>query len=145
MLVPDRERDENWLAFGLILRFLTTAEGGRSRPLGVPGGRYEMYQYRPDWVLAGMGSAVAAGAPVLALGTFPVALGQTTRAVIVPLAPVSMQHWDRLRPGDELGMIEGPRTCGHGLVEWVRPTTRPLPDDDVERFAFWARGGSPPR
>ena len=59
-----------------------------------------------------------AGAPVLCFGNFPVALGATTRAVIVPLAPASMPLWREVRRDDKLRMYEGSRVCGIANVQW---------------------------
>jgi hypothetical protein len=140
----DSHADHDWLAFGISLRFLTPDEGGRLKPLGVPDTDYVRYQYRPNWGLPEMTGTDQVGAPVLCLEHFPVNLGETVRAVIVPFAPGSLRLWRSIRPGDRLRMFEGPRVCGQGAVEWVRATARPVPDETADRFVGWAEGGEQP-
>ena len=140
--MPSADDDPNaeWLALGIMLRFLTTEEGGRSTPLGLPGSEYARFQYRPNWGLPGMTGTDQVGAFVLWLGQFPVRLGQTVRAAIVPLAPGSLPLWQAVHRGDELRMFEGARVCGLATVEWVRPTRRPVPDEDQDMFVAWVDG-----
>lgn len=135
---------DNWLALGVSLRFLTSDEGGRSKALGIADTDYVKYAYRPNWGLPDMTGTDQVGAPVLWLQHFPVNLGDTVRAVIVPLAPGSLHLWERVHPGDVLRMFEGPRVCGQAVVEWVRRTVRPVPDADTDRFIVWAEGGEQP-
>jgi hypothetical protein len=130
--------DDDWLALGLTLRFLTSREGGRSKDLGVPGSEYGRYQYRPNWGLPGMSGTEQVGAFVLSLEHFPVHLGDTVRAVIVPFAPQSIDCWRAVRPGDELAMFEGARICGRAKVETTWSTARPVPERDERRFIDWA-------
>jgi hypothetical protein len=132
---------DDCLVIGITLRFLTTEEGGRSMPLGMPSGEYTKFQYRPNWGLPGMVGTDQVGAPVLWFGHFPVALGDTVRAVILPFAPGSLRLFRAVRPGDELRMFEGSRVCGRGTVEWVRGTHRPVQDSDQDRFVGWVEGG----
>ena len=80
-----------------------------------------------------------AGAPVLCFGNFPVALGATTRAVIVPLAPASMPLWREVRRDDKLRMYEGSRVCGIANVQWSAATRRLVPDEDQARFTEMGR------
>lgn len=91
-----------------------------------------------------MTGANQVGAPVLRFGREPIAPGESTRAVIVPLAPQSMHLWREVKIGDELRMFEGPRVCGIGVVRWVADTERPVPETDDARFASWAEGRSDP-
>ena len=137
------EPDDDWLALGVELRFLTTEAGGRSKPLGVPDSEYIKYQYRPNWGLPGMTGTDQVGGFVLWLGKFPVTLGETVRAVIVPCAPGSLPMWRSVVPGEHLKMIEGSRVCGDARVEWVSRTGRPVPSDDEARFVAWAEGTGP--
>ena len=139
----DDARDD-WLVFGVSLRLLTSDEGGRSKPLGVPDTKYVRYHYRPNWGLPEMTGTDQAGAPVRWLQRFPVNLGETVRAVILPLVPGSLHLWRQVEPGDSLRMFEGPRVCGQAVVEWVRPTVRPVPDEEADRFVAWAEGGEQP-
>ncbi len=83
------------------------------------------------------------GALVLGLAHFPVLLGETVRAVIVPFAPGSLSMWEQVSVGDELKMFEGPRICGLAVVEWIERTSRPVPEDDQSRFVKWAEGMGP--
>lgn len=138
------EVQDDWLVFGVSLRFHTCEEGGRSKPLGVPDTEYVRYQYRPNWGLPEMTGTDQVGAPVLWLQHYPANLGETLRAVIVPLAPGSLHLWRRVEPGDSLRMFEGPRLCGQAVVEWVRSTVRPVPDEEADRFVAWAEGGEQP-
>jgi hypothetical protein len=141
-MTPDQSVvDDEWLALGITLRLLTSEKGGRTKPLGPPGGGYVKFQYRPNWGLPGVIGAEQVGALVLWLGRSPVALGDTTRAVIVPSLPGLLPVWRDARPGDELRMFEGPRVCGRAVVEWVKRTQRPIPDEDQDRFEAWAEGG----
>ncbi len=141
-VAPDKDVvDDDWLALGLTLRLLTTEEGGRTKPLGPSDGEYVKFQYRPNWGLPGMVGIDQVGAFVLWFGGFPVALGNTTRAVIVPFAPGSLPLWREVRPGDELRMFEGARVCGRAVVEWARRTQRPVPVDDQGQYIAWAEGG----
>lgn len=140
MVEEPNDEDDAWLALGLRLRLLTTAEGGRRKPLGLPDAQYERYQYRPNWGLPGMEGTDQLGGFVLTVSPFPVDLGETVRAVIVPLYPASMPLWRNLGVGDRLNMFEGPRVCGEATVEVVWETQRPLPDADADQFEDWAGG-----
>lgn len=132
-----------WLALGIELRLTTTEEGGRSKPLGVDD-NYRSLQYRPNWGLPGMTGTEQVGAPVLCFGNFPLALGDRTRAVIIPLVDLSLELWRAVQVGDDLRMFEGPRICGEACVIWTTSTTRPVDQADETRFCAWARGGDPP-
>ena len=131
-----------WLVLGVDLRFTTTAEGGRTKPLSAA--PYSAMQYRPNWQLPGMNHPDQVGAPVLCFGRFPLHPGDRTHAVIVPLAPGAMPLWQRVKSGDELALFEGPRVCGHAKVLWIAPTTLPLPAEDQMSFESWCCGGPVP-
>jgi hypothetical protein len=131
---------QDWPAVGITLNLLTTAEGGRRTPLGSAGTDYVSFQYRPNWGLPGMKNAEQVGALVLCFGHFPVELGDTTRAVIVPFAPRSLDKWWRIEPGVELRMFEGARICGRATVEWITETGHPLSELDERKFLAWAQG-----
>ena len=135
--------DDPWLALGIELRLRTTPEGGRSRPIGIDP-EYPRLQYRPNWGLPGMTGAEQVGAPVLCFGHYPVRPGDRTRAVIIPLVDLSLEHWRTVAVADELRMFEGPRVCGLATVEWIAPSTRPVPAEDARRFCAWVRGGAAP-
>ena len=123
---------EPWLAFGIMSRLKLTAEGGRRTP--IPRTRYT---YRPDWGLPGMEGTEQVGAPVLWMGKEALVPGATARAVIVPLAPGSLNLWRLVKVGEELRMFEGARVCGTARVDWSEATERPLPPDDESRFVEW--------
>ncbi len=80
------------------------------------------------------------GAPVLRFGKEPLAPGESARAVIIPLAPPSMDLWRQVKVGDDLRMFEGPQICGCGIVRWISEIERPIPDFDDKRFVDWADG-----
>lgn len=134
--------DEPGLAFGVLLRLTTTAEGGRQTPLTGGWGEEARFAYRPNWGLPGMTPPNQAGALVLGFDQRIIAPGDTTRVVIVPPFPPMMQEWDRVQPGADLPMYEGARVCGHGRVLWRRSTLVPLPPADEERFRLWLIDGS---
>lgn len=117
----------------------STEEGGRTKPVGTA--RYVKYSYRPNWRLPGMTDGQV-GAFVLHLAATPLAPGETARAVIVPLAPVSMPLWEQVQVGDELRMFEGGRLCGIATVSWRTTTERPPHQQDEERFVAWAEGAA---
>lgn len=126
------------LAVGVELTLLTTEDGGRRHPIG--GDEYPPCRYRPNWGLPGMRPPEQAGAPVQCFGHFPVMLGDTLRAVLIPLAP-ELPGWRDLRGGEVLPMYEGARVCGRATVVWIGAVTLPLPESDAASFAAWARGG----
>ena len=132
-----------WLVFGVDLRFTTTEEGRRTKPLSAA--PYTPMQYRPNWRLPGMNHPDQVGAPVLCFEKFPLHPGDRTHAVIVPLAPGSMPLWHRVSLGDELTLYEGPQVCGHANVLWIASTTLPLPAEDQESFDAWCSKGPPPK
>lgn len=87
------------------------------------------------------------GAPVLCFEFFPVPLGASLRAVIVPAFPQTLGEWRRVEVGNELRMYEGPRICGTATVEWIEPMDDTVSEIDQERFCTWATNGgsvSPP-
>lgn len=130
------------LAVGVELTMLTTAEGGRHNPIG--GDEYPPCGYRPNWGLPGMTPPEQTGAPVQCFGHFPVMLGDTLRAVLIPMFPEEVPGWHDLRGGEELPMYEGARVCGRATVVWIRAVTLPLPESDATRLAEWAKGGHEP-
>ena len=134
--------DQPWIALGVDLRLTTTDEGGRSKPLGI--GPYDRYQYRPDWHLPELPDKKLTGAPVLCFGNFPLALGDSTRAVIVPLYEGSLRLWHRVRPGHILKMHEAPRVCGIASVAWLAKTQHRIPENDETAFRVWTHGGPAP-
>lgn len=136
---------EAWIALGITLRLLTTAEGGRTKDVGVPGSVYERFRYRPNWGLPGMSGTDQVGAFVLWLSPFPLGRGHTAGAAIVPLDPGSLPLWKQVHVGDELRMFEGPRVCGRATVDKVWVTAVPLPEADSGRFIEWvdASDGGP--
>src|ERR1017187_6986746 len=88
-MAPGSDAQDDWVVFGVSLRFLTSDEGGRSKPLGVPDTDYVRYQYRPNWCMSEINGTDQVGPRLLWLQHCPVNLGETDRAVIVPLAPGS--------------------------------------------------------
>jgi hypothetical protein len=122
---------QEWPAVGITLNLLTTAEGGRRKPMGAPEVTTSAFNTGPNWGLPGMKNAEQVGALVLCLGHFPVELGDTTRAVILPFAPRSLDEWRRIEPGVELRMFEGARICGRATVEWITETCLPLSEVDI--------------
>ncbi len=130
------------LAIGVDLTVLTRAEGGRRNPIGGDG--YTPCGYRPNWGLPGMTPPAQTGGPVQCFGHHPVLLGDTLRAVLIPMFPDEVPGWHDLRGGEVLPMYEGSRVCGRATVLWIRAVTLPLPEPDAARFAEWARGGPEP-
>jgi hypothetical protein len=122
--------------FGITLTLTPTKECGR-RTGPADDGHYQRYQYRPDWALPWMTGHQAAGAWIVALGKTPLALGETTIAVISPLSP---PVWELVKVGDRPLMSEGARIVGRGLVEWKWTTDRPLSSEDEEHFVDWVLG-----
>jgi hypothetical protein len=122
-----------WLALGLELRLVTTADGGRQTPVLLA----EPLRYRPNWGLPGMTGAEQAGAPVLCSSASQIAPGGQALVVIIPLSDHALPRWRQVRDGDELRMFEGARICGHATVLWAAPTRRPLPAGDRKRFRDW--------
>lgn len=127
------------LALGITLHLLRFEEGRRSRPLGVLGNSYGRNEYRPNWKLPGMEEIGQLGAPVLCIGKYPLPLGDSTRAVIVPISVLEL--WWHVRVGDKLNMFEGPRICAHAVVEWASTVYLPTPANDEERFNAWVHEG----
>jgi hypothetical protein len=130
----DDSPSEPWLAIGLDLTLVPTAEGGRSAPVSfaTPLG------YRPNWGLPGMTGTDQTGAPVLCSSVSPLAPGDSARAVVIPLTDAHMVEWRLLDQGDKLRMFEGPRVCGHATVRWADNTSLPVPGTDEARFRAWA-------
>jgi hypothetical protein len=125
---------EQWLAIGLDLTLVPTAEGGRHTPLLVT----EPLRYRANWGLPGMTGTDQTGAPLLCASAFTLAPGDSARAVIIPLTDTHMSEWRLLGQGDRLRLFEGPRVCGHAVVRWSENTSLPVPSTDTERFSAWA-------
>lgn len=124
---------------GVSLRLTTTSEGGRTRGLGPFADA--VLDYRPNWGFRGLDHPhEQAGAPILVWERDRVELGETVRAVIIPMSP---ETWADLEAGDELVMYEGSRVCGRATVVW-RDTTAawPVNAEDLPRFRKWAKAGS---
>jgi hypothetical protein len=130
----DDDPGQQWLAIGLDLTLVPTAEGGRKTPVLFT----EPLRYRPNWGLPGMTGTDQTGAPVLCSSTGTLAPGDSARAVIIPLTDWHMTEWRLLNEGDTLRMFEGPRICGHAVVRWSENTSRPIPGTDKNRFSAWA-------
>jgi hypothetical protein len=130
----DDTPSEPWLAIGLDLTLVPTAEGGRSIPvfLDTPFG------YRPNWGLPGMTGTDQTGAPVLCSSASPLAPGHSARVVVIPFPNETMVQWRLLEQGDRLRMFEGSRVSGHATVRWVDNTSLPVPGTDEARFRAWA-------
>ena len=132
--------EEHTYAFGVLLRLLTTDEGGRTTPL-LGGSTPEVkFQYRPNWGLPQMTPPEQTGAPVLAFSREDIHSGEEVRVVIVPPYPQIVSEWASVSVGDELPMYEGSRVRGRGRVLWRRDTSLPLPAEDEERFRSWVTG-----
>lgn len=129
--------EEPALAFGLLLRLMTTEQGGRRTPLLGGSEPSVRFQYRPNWGLPHMGPPEQTGAPVLAFSKKDVRPGETVRVVIVPPYPQMVSEWARVDVGDELPMYEGLQVCARGTVRWRRNTRLPIPVDHEERFRAW--------
>jgi Bacterial PH domain len=125
---------EQWLAIGLDLTVVPTAEGSRQTPLLVTG----QLRYRANWGLPGMTGTGQTGAPLLCSSAFTLAPGDSARAVIIPLTDEHMSEWRLLGQGDRLRLFEGPRVCGHAVVRWSESTSLPVPSTDTDRFSIWA-------
>jgi len=123
----------HWLAIGLNLTLVPTAEGGRQTPVLLT----EPLLYRPNWGLPGMSGTGQSGAPVLCSSAGMLGPGDSARAVIVPLTDAHMTEWRLLNEGDRLRMFEGPRVCGHAVVCWSDNTSLPIPSSDKDRFRAW--------
>jgi hypothetical protein len=130
----DDSPGEPWLAIGLDLTLVPTAEGSRSSPVHLD----RPLGYRPNWGLPGMTGADQAGAPVLCSSASLLVPGGSARIVVIPLADALMVEWQLLDQGDKLRMYEGPRVCGDATVRWVENTSRPVPAIDDARFRTWA-------
>jgi hypothetical protein len=76
----DDNPSEHWLAIGLDLTLVPTAQGGRRTPVLFA----EPLRYRPNWGLPGMTGTDQTGAPVLCSSASPLAPGDSARAVIIP-------------------------------------------------------------
>jgi len=123
------------LALSVDLALLSTADGGRRKPLAPNG--YVAFQYRPNWRPAKFEGEEQFGAPVLCFGTTPVEPGDRTRAVIVPAAEVSLPVWHTVRPEQRLEMFEGRSVLGVATVLRVDEIELPLSDDAVAAFQGW--------
>ena len=129
----DDSPSDPWLAIGLDLTLVPTAEGGRSGPI-----RFDTpLGYRPNWGLPGMTGADQTGGPVLCSSATVLAPGASARAVIIPLTDAHLVEWRLLDRGDKLRMFEGPRVCGHATVRWAENASRPVPLTDQARFRAW--------
>jgi Bacterial PH domain len=125
---------EQWLAIGLDLTAVPTAEGSRQTPLLAT----EPLRYRANWGLPGMTGAARTGAPLLCSSAWTLAPGDSARAVIIPLTDAHMGEWHLLGQGDRLRLFEGPRVCGHAVVRWSEGTSLPVSSTDTDRFSTWA-------
>lgn len=134
LVSADENHGEYWLAIGLDLTLVPTAEGGRQTPVLLT----DPLRYRPNWGLPGMTGTDQTGAPVLCSSAGTLAPGDSARAVIIPLTSAHMTEWRLLAEGDQLRMFEGPRVCGHAVVRWTENTSCPVPGTDEERFRAWA-------
>jgi hypothetical protein len=131
----DNSASDPWLAIGLDLTLVPTAEGGRSAPV-----RFDTpLGYRPNWGLPGMTGTGQTGAPVLCCSATVLTPGGNARAVIIPLADAHLVEWRLLGQGDKLRMFQGPRVCGHATVRWAENTHRPVPPSDQARFRAWTQ------
>jgi hypothetical protein len=133
-VAADDSPSQPWLAIGLDLTLVPTADGGRSTPVSLAAPLH----YRPNWGLPGMTGTDQTGAPVLCSSASTLAPGAEARAVIIPLADAHMVEWRLFDPGDRLRMFEGSRVCGHAIVRWAENTTLPVPAIDEARFRAWA-------
>jgi hypothetical protein len=125
---------EQWLAIGLDLTVVPTAEGSRQTPLLVT----EPLRYRANWGLPGMTGTDQTGAPLVCSSAGTLAPGDSARAVIIPLTDEHMSEWHLLDEGSRLRLFEGPRVCGHAVVRWSESTSLPVPSTDIDRFSTWA-------
>ncbi|MGO4249452.1 hypothetical protein AB4Y87_19740 [Paenarthrobacter sp. RAF54_2] len=123
--------------WALGIDLLLLREGGRQSPLLGGHAVENRFKYRPNWGLPGWPVGEQTAAPVLGFSKENIQLGESARAVIVPLFLDSVPAWAEVRPGDELRMYEGPRICGMGTVLWIERATWPTPADDQERLATW--------
>jgi hypothetical protein len=135
---PPSAANDPWLALGLELQLVTTADGGRRTPVLLA----EPLRYRPNWGLPSMTGAEQAGAPVLCSSASEIAPGGLARVVIIPLSDHALPRWQQVRDGDQLRMFEGTRICGHATVLWTSPTRRPLSEGDRARFRDWTSSRS---
>lgn len=115
-----------WLALGIELRLTTTEEGGRTKTLGVDDD-YRNLQYRPNWGLPGMTGTDQVGAPVLCFGNFPLALGDRTRAVIIPLVDLSLDLWRAVQVGDACACSRVPACAAKHASSGSRARPGPSP------------------
>ena len=129
----DDSASDPWLAIGLDLTLVPTAEGGRSAPV-----RFDTpLGYRPNWGLPGMTGTGQTGAPVLCCSATVLTPGDNARAVIIPLADAHLVEWRLLGQGDKLRMFEGPTG--------MRPRNGPVgPRTPIARFPPVIRPGSAP-
>jgi Bacterial PH domain len=125
---------KQWLAIGLDLTVVPAAEGSRQTPLLVT----QQLRYRANWGLPGMTGTGQTGAPLLCSSAGTIALGNSARAVIIPLTDEHMSEWRLLGQGDRLRLFDGPRVCGHAVVRWSESTSLPVPSTDTDRFSIWA-------
>lgn len=131
----DDTRSDPWLAIGLELMLVPTAQGGRTTSI-----RFDAPpSYRPNWGLPGSVGTEQTGAPVLCCSVRMLAPGESARAVIIPLTDAHLTEWRLLVVGDRLRMFEGPRVCGHAIVLWAQGTHRPVPSTDEAWFRAWTR------
>ena len=130
------------VALGISLYVVRTAEGGRNTPLLGGFAVKDRFRYRPNWGLPGWADGGQTGAPVLGFSRQDIQLGETVRAVIVPVFFEGVPAWRGVAPGDELRMYEGPRVCGRGTVVWVKPSTWPMQEEeDRDRLTRWLETG----
>jgi hypothetical protein len=125
---------QQWLAIGLDLTAVPTAEGSSQTPLLVT----ESLRYRANWGLPGMTGTGQTGAPLLCSSAWTLAPGDSARAVVLPLTDAHLSEWRLLGQGDRLRLFEGPRACGHAVVRWSESTSLPVPSTDTDRFNIWA-------
>lgn len=123
--------------WALGIDLLLLREGGRQNPLLGGSTPERRFTYRPNWGLPGWPPGEQTAAPVLGFSRENIQLGESARAVIVPLFLDSVPAWAEVRSGDELRMYEGPRVCGVGTVLWIEQGIWPVPADDQERLAAW--------
>jgi hypothetical protein len=105
---------QQWLAIGLDLTAVPTAEGSSQTPLLVT----ESLRYRANWGLPGMTGTGQTGAPLLCSSAWTLAPGDSARAVVLPLTDAHLSEWRLLGQGDRLRLFEG--------ATGLRPRRRPL-------------------
>jgi hypothetical protein len=130
--------ESDTLAFGVIVEFRSSENGGRLTPLLGGHAVDDRFTFRPNWGLPAMIPPEQTGAVVFGFDRSPINPGDTARAVIVVPYPEMVSQWtDQVTVGTRLPVYEGSRVFAEAIVEERWPVRMPLSEADASRLDAW--------